>query len=271
MKTQIPADAQLPMRNMHRDRRPGKGGERGTDISCQAVIFDLDGVLVDSTASVEYAWRVWAHRHGLSVNDVLAVTHGRRSIETMRLVAPHLATDQEAEALNLLQAMDTSRDVPVSGALALLTALPSQSWAIVTSGSSILAHARLQAVGLSVPLVLVTGEDGTQGKPDPQGYLKAATRLGVPPENCLVFEDAPVGIAAGQAAGMRVIAVATTYPLGAFTLTALAVQTLADVQVKAVMASSKETGHPELVLTISKPPAFGGLLLRKRGLEENIS
>ncbi len=253
MKTQILASGQLTMRNVHRDRRPGKGGERGTDISCKAVIFDLDGVLVDSTASVEHAWRVWAHQHGLSVKDILAVTHGRRSIETMRLVAPHLATDREAEALNLLQAMDTSRDVLVSGAQALLTALPSQSWAIVTSGSPILAHARLKAVGLPVPFVLVTGEDVTHGKPDPQGYLKAATQLGVPPENCLVFEDAPVGIAAGQAAGMRVIAVATTYPLSALTMTALAVQTLADVQVKAVISSSKETGHPELVLTISKP------------------
>jgi sugar-phosphatase len=244
---------------MHRDRHPGKESEQMRDISCKAVIFDLDGVLVNSTASVEHAWRVWARQHGLSVRDVLAVTHGRRSIETMRLVAPHLATDREAEALNLLQARDTSRDVPVSGALALLTALPAQSWAIVTSGSQVLAHARLQAVGLPVPPVLVTGENVTQGKPDPQGYLKAATRLGVRPEHCLVFEDAPVGIAAGQAAGMRVIAVATTYPLEAFTLTALAVRTLADVQVKAVMASSKETGHPELVLTISKP-----LLLSKK-------
>jgi sugar-phosphatase len=244
---------------MHRDRHPGKESEQMRDISCKAVIFDLDGVLVNSTASVEHAWRVWARQHGLSVRDVLAVTHGRRSIETMRLVAPHLATDREAEALNLLQARDTSRDVPVSGALALLTALPAQSWAIVTSGSQVLAHARLQAVGLPVPPVLVTGENVTQGKPDPQGYLKAATRLGVRPEHCLVFEDAPVGIAAGQAAGMRVIAVATTYPLEAFTLTALAVRTLADVQVKAVMASSNETGHPELVLTISKP-----LLLSKK-------
>src|SRR3989442_186060 len=141
MKTQILASEPLPMRNVYRDSRPGKGGERGTDISCQAVIFDLDGVLVDSTASVEHAWRVWAELRRLSVNDILAVTYGRRSIETMHLVAPHLATDREAEALNLLQARDTSRDVPVSGAQALLAALPSQSWAIVTSGSSILAHA----------------------------------------------------------------------------------------------------------------------------------
>lgn len=263
MKTQVLASEPLPMRNVYRDSRPGKGGERGTDISCQAVIFDLDGVLVDSTASVEHAWRVWAELRRLSVNDILAVTYGRRSIETMRLVAPHLATDREAEALNLLQARDTSRDVPVSGAQALLAALPSQGWAIVTSGSSILAHACLQAVGLPVPLVLVTGEDVTQGKPDPQGYLKAAARLGVPPEHCLVFEDAPVGIAAGQAAGMRVIAVATTNPLSALTLTELAVQTLADLQVKAVMASSKETRHPELVLTISQP-----LLLSKEESSE---
>lgn len=233
---------------------------------CQAVIFDLDGVLVEATASVEHAWQMWAQQHGISVNDILPLIHGRRSIETMRLVAPHLATDREAEALNLLQVRDTSRDVPVSGAQALLAALPSQSWAMVTSGSSILAHARFQAVGLPVPPVLVMDEDVTHGKPDPQGYLKAATRLGVPPEHCLVFEDAPVGIAAGQAAGMRVIAVATTSPLEAFTLTAEAVQTLAEVRVKAVMASSKETGHPELVLTISQP-----LLLSKEKSKEERS
>jgi sugar-phosphatase len=253
MQTQIVADAQLPMKNVHQDSRPGNRGERGTDLFCQAVLFDLDGVLVDSTASVEHAWRVWAELHRLSVNDILAVMHGRRSIETMRLVAPQLATDREAEALNLLQARDTSRDVPVPGALALLSALPALSWAIVTSGPRVLAHARLGAVGLPVPPILVTAEDVTRGKPDPQGYLQAAARLGVPPEHCLVFEDAPVGIAAGQAAGMRVIAVATTYPLEALTLTALAVQTLADVQVKTARASSKEAGHPELVLTISKP------------------
>jgi mannitol-1-/sugar-/sorbitol-6-phosphatase len=224
-----------------------------TDIFCKAVIFDLDGVLVDSTASVERAWQMWAQQHGLQVNDILPLIHGRRSIETMRLVAPHLATDREAEALNLFQARDTSRDVMVPGALALLTSLPSQSWAMVTSGPPALAHARLQAVGLPVPQVVVTSEDVTRGKPDPQGYLKAATRLGIPPEDCLVFEDAPVGIAAAQAAAMRVIDVATTSPLEAFTLAAEAVQTLAGVQVKAVMASSKENGHPELVLTISQP------------------
>jgi sugar-phosphatase len=235
------------------------------DICCQAVVFDLDGVLVDSTASVEHAWRVWAEQHGLSVNDILAVMHGRRSIETMRLVAPHLATEQEAEALNLLQAKDTSRDVPVPGALALLTTLPPQSWAIATSGSQVLAHARLQAVGLPVPPVLVTGEEVTHGKPDPQGYLQAASRLGVAPEHCVVFEDAPAGIGAGQAAGMRVIAVATTYPLSALTLTSEAVQTLADVQLKAVRASTKETRHPELVLTISQP-----LLPSKEKNEEGL-
>src|SRR5258708_20521112 len=124
----------------------------------------------------------------------------------MRLVAPDVATDREAEALNLLQAQDTSRDVAVRGAAALLAALPPEQWAIVTSGPLVLARARLQAVGLPLPAVLVTGEDVLHGKPHPEGYMKAAHQLGVAPENCLVFEDTPSGIAAGLSSGMCVIA-----------------------------------------------------------------
>src|SRR5258708_27479819 len=131
----------------------------------------------------------------------------------MRLVAPDVATDREAEALNLLQAQDTSRDVAVRGAAALLAALPPEQWAIVTSGPLVLARARLQAVGLPLPAVLVTGEDVLHGKPHPEGYMKSAYQLGVAPEDCLVFEDTPSGIAAGLAADMRGISVATTYPL----------------------------------------------------------
>lgn len=224
--------------------------EHSKTYACQAVLFDLDGVLVDSTASVAYVWHRWAERHGLDVKEVLALAHGRRSIETMRLVAPELATEQEAEALNLLQAQDTSRDVAVPGAAAVLAALPPAQWAIVTSGPPFLAHARLQAVGLPQPTVLVTGEDVLHGKPHPEGYLQAAHQLGMKPEDCLVFEDAPAGITAGLAAGMRVIAVATTYPVGELPKTVQAIQTLTDVQVEVRIASSEKSSHPELVLTI---------------------
>src|SRR6266849_1522062 len=217
--------------------------------SCKAILFELDGVLVDSTVSVEHAWRLWAQHHGLNVTDILAIAHGRRSIETMRLVAPDVATDREAEALNLLQAQDTSRDVAVRGAAALLAALPPEQWAIVTSGPLVLARARLQAVGLPQPVLLVTGEDVLHGKPHPEGYVKAAHQLGVAPEDCLVFEDAPSGIAAGLAAGMRVIAVATTYPLVELPKNVKAIQTLADVHIEVMMVSSEKKRYQELVLT----------------------
>ncbi len=220
--------------------------------SCKAILFDLDGVLVDSTVSVEHAWRLWAQHHGLNVTDILAIAHGRRSIETMRLVAPDVATDREAEALNLLQAQDTSRDVAVRGAAALLAALPPEQWAIVTSGPLVLARARLQAVGLPLPAVLVTGEDVLHGKPHPEGYMKAAHQLGVAPEDCLVFEDAPSGIAAGLAADMRVIAVATTYPLAELTMATSAIQMLANIRMTVISASSKATGQRELVLSLDE-------------------
>jgi sugar-phosphatase len=224
--------------------------EHSKTYSCKAVLFDLDGVLVDSTASVEYAWNYWAERHGLDVKNILAIAHGRRSIETMRLIAPEIASEQEAEELNLIQAQDTSRDVAVPGAAALLAALPPQQWAIVTSGPPFLAKARLKAVGLPQPALLVTGEDVLHGKPYPDGYVKAAHQLGIAPEDCLVFEDAPSGIAAGLAAGIRVIAVATTYPLGELPKTVQAIQTLAEVHVEMMMVSFEKRRHPELVLTI---------------------
>lgn len=218
--------------------------------TCKAILFDLDGVLVDSTASVEHAWQLWAEQHGLDVKDILAVAHGRRSIETMRLIAPERATEQESEELNRIQARDTSRDVVVPGAAALLAALPVAQWAVVTSGPSFLASARLQATGLPQPDLFITGEDVQHGKPHPEGYLKAASLLGFAPEDCLVFEDAPSGIAAGLAAGIRVIAVATTYPSGALPEGVQVVQTLADVSIEVMTASAEQPGYRELQLTI---------------------
>src|SRR5260370_36287066 len=207
--------------------------------SCKAILFDMDGVLVDSTVSVEHAWRLWAQHHGLNVTEILAIAHGRRSIETMRLVAPDVATDREAEALNLLPAQDISRDVAVRGAAALLAALPPEQWAIVTSGPLVLARARLQAVGLPLPAVLVTGEDVLHGKPHPEGYMKAAHQLGVAPEDCLVFEDTPSGIAAGFAPDMRAVAVGTPHPLAELTMATSAIHRLVERSATGSFASSK--------------------------------
>jgi sugar-phosphatase len=181
-------------------------------INCRAILFDLDGVLVDSTACVERHWRMWAKRHGLDAEYILADSHGRRTIDTMRAVAPELATEAEAAQLEQAEALDTVGIVAVPGAPELLAVLQSVPWAVVTSGSRLMATTRLQVTKLPMPEVLITADDVDQGKPAPEGYLKAAHLLGVPSQECVVIEDAPPGIEAGRAAQATVIGVATTYP-----------------------------------------------------------
>ena len=179
---------------------------------CDAVLFDLDGVLVDSTPSVERTWREWADLHDFDVADILAVSHGRRTAETISLVAPNLDAEAEAKRLEAKEIEDVASVLPVEGAAALLKALPSERWAVVTSGTRALAHARLRACGLPIPQTFVGAEDVQRGKPDPECYLRGAKLLGIGPDRCVVVEDAPSGIAAGRAAGATVIAVTTTHP-----------------------------------------------------------
>jgi sugar-phosphatase len=178
-----------------------------------AVLFDLDGTLVDSAEIIERLWGEWAARHSLNVRDILAISHGRPAEETMRLVAPHLPNLKE-EAAARLRAEEQHSDGlrAISGAKRLLNSLPPNRWAIVTSCTQKLAEVRLRTVGLPVPPVMITQEIVSQGKPHPSGYLEAARRLGWPPQNCLVVEDSPVGVEAGRAAGMRVLGVSTTFP-----------------------------------------------------------
>ena len=185
------------------------------EISCRAILFDLDGVLVDSTVVVERHWRIWAVQHGLDSERILANAHGRRTIDTLRAVASHLHLnlEQEAALIEKSEIEDTEGLIAVPGASELLRALPRHSWAIVTSGTPMLATTRLQAVGLPVPQAFVTAEQVSLGKPHPEGYLKAAALLGQEPQDCLVIEDAPAGIQAAHAAGSRAIGVTTTFPL----------------------------------------------------------
>lgn len=183
-------------------------------LACAAVLFDLDGTLVDSTACVEGLWRSWCARHGLDAEELLRISHGRQNRATIRAIAPHLDTPAEIAALQ--RAEESARDgiVPVRGAARLLRSLPGDRWGIVTSAWRTLAEIRLRHTGLPVPDVLVTADDTTASKPDPAGYLLAAERLGVPASACVVVEDAPAGAAAGRAAGMRVVGVATTFEAG---------------------------------------------------------
>ena len=145
---------------------------------CDAVLFDLDGVLVDSTAQVEHTWRAWATRHGLDAVATLQFAHGRRALETVRAVAPHLDAPAEIIALSAHEASATRGLFPVAGAHDLIAALPPDSWAVVTSGDRAVAEHRLRHVGLPIPAVMVCGDEVTRGRPDPEGYLAAASRLG---------------------------------------------------------------------------------------------
>ena len=175
-----------------------------------AVLSDLDGVLVDSGAEVERTWRRFAARHGLDAEYVLAESHGRRSIDLIRLVAPHLDAEEEAAITERDQITGAGGLEALPGARELVEAVPPDRFAIVTSGSRQLAVARLRAARLPVPDVLVTAEDVDEGKPNPTGYLRAAALLGVDPAHSVVLEDAPAGVEAGLDAGMTVIAVLTT-------------------------------------------------------------
>ena len=180
-------------------------------IRCAAILFDLDGVLMDSGAAVERAWTRWAAGHGLDAAGVLAEAHGRRTQDTIRAVAPWLDVEAETRGLEAGESDDTDGVVALPGAASLLESLPADRWAVATSGSRRLATTRLAHGGLPIPRVLVTAEDVERGKPDPQPYLAAAAALGVGASHCLVVEDAPAGIAAGKAAGAAVLAVTTTF------------------------------------------------------------
>ncbi|HEX9457039.1 MAG TPA: HAD family hydrolase [Candidatus Acidoferrum sp.] len=177
---------------------------------CRGVLFDLDGVLVDSTPAVARVWAWWAREHGFDPEEVVKKAHGRPSITTIRELLPdadHAAEDREVERREIA---DVEGVIPLPGAMELLQALPLERWAIVTSCTRALAHVRIAAAGLPKPKHLVTATDVRHGKPHPEPYLKGAQILGIPADDCLVIEDAPAGIRAGKAAGARVLALRTT-------------------------------------------------------------
>jgi len=180
-------------------------------LKCDAVLFDLDGVLIDSSSCITRHWKEWADRHDLDLSQIMLVAHGLRSGDTMRLVAPHLDIEAEERQYMAMEEIDHEGVTAIEGARQVLAAIPEDSWAIVTSGSSRLARGRLAYVGLPVPNVLVTAEDVKEGKPSPEPYLLGARRLGAAVEECVVIEDAPAGIRAGKSAGMRVIGIAATH------------------------------------------------------------
>jgi len=179
---------------------------------CAAILFDLDGVLVDSTRSVTRQWRLWAEEHSIDPDQTVSIAHGRRSIEVIRILAPHLDAEKETVRLEAREAADLEGVEVMPGAADLLRSIPDGRWCVVTSGTRRLATSRLRLANLPIPKVLVSADDVVQGKPHPEPYLKGAELLGMKPQDCLVIEDAPFGIEAAHAGGMKAIALPTTFP-----------------------------------------------------------
>src|SRR6059036_2296899 len=179
-------------------------------IRCRGVLFDLDGVLVDSTPAVARVWAGWAHEHGFNPDEVVKKAHGLPSIATIRELLPHADHAAEDREVERREIADVEGVIPLPGAMEFLKTLPLERWAIVTSCTRPLAGVRIGAAGLPKPRNLVTSTDVKHGKPDPEPYLKGAQFLGVPASDCIVIEDAPAGIRAGKEAGARVLALRTT-------------------------------------------------------------
>jgi sugar-phosphatase len=181
-------------------------------IMAEAILFDLDGVLVNSIAVVEKSWRIWARERGVDPESVLKEMHGRRTAEVLERVAPWVDIHAEVERFVEIEQSLLGDVTPIPGALEFVKSLPSGRWAIGTSGERAVALARLRKFGFPVPDVLVASEDVVVGKPGPEVYLKAAAGLGRSPEKCVVFEDAPAGVKAALAAGMIAVGLLTTVP-----------------------------------------------------------
>ena len=200
--------------------------------NCAAILFDLDGVLVDSTGSVTRQWRRWAQENNIDPQKVVEIAHGVRTIEVVRKLAPHLDAEAEVKRIEKREAEDHEGVAVMPGAAELIKAIPEDRWCVVTSGTRYLATSRLKLGNLPTPRVLVSADDVTKGKPDPEPYLMGAKLLGMNPTKCLVIEDAPAGIRAAHAGGMKAIAITSTYPASALQEADTVIQKLTQIKVK---------------------------------------
>jgi len=175
------------------------------EVNCEALLFDLDGVLIDSTPAVERVWSQWAIEHGLDPKATVARAHGRPSLSTVRELLPDANHEMENREVERREIEDITGVITLPGAAQLLNSRPENRWTIATSCTRALALVRLRAAGLPIPSALVTATDVNKGKPNPEPYAKAAAKLGFDPQKCVVVEDAPAGVRAGREAGARVI------------------------------------------------------------------
>ncbi len=205
---------------------------------CSAILFDLDGVLLDSTRVVAAQYTSWALENNLDPEEVMKAAHGVRTVEVIRRVAPYL--DAEAETKKI-EDREAAADgiVPIPGAVQLLNSIPRGRWCVVTSGTRYLAITRMQKFGVPVPDILVTADDVKNGKPDPEPYRKGAALLKANPAECVVFEDAPAGIRSAHGAGMKVISLPSTYPVEELHEADVIVPTLTGIKVTLNGASPK--------------------------------
>src|SRR5579872_38761 len=201
-------------------------------LTCSAVLFDLDGVLVDSTPVVERVWKTWANEHGLDPDYVMQWAHGRRSIETIRRVAPQMDAAHENLKVEQREIEDLEGVRAIEGAAELLASLPPDHWTVVTSATRELAEVRMGHVRLPLPKDAITAEMVERGKPDPEPYLKGAALLGFAPAECLVIEDTAAGIAAAKSAGMQAVGLTTTYSAHELRQADVVVRSCADIRVE---------------------------------------
>jgi len=179
--------------------------------SCSAILFDLDGVLLDSTRVVAEQYTRWAREHGIDPAEVMKAAHGVRTLEVVQRVAPHLDAVAETRKIEDREAI-ADGIVAIPGAVTLLNTIPRGRWCVVTSGTRYLATTRMRRFGIPVPDILVTADDVRHGKPDPEPYRRGAELFKANPADCVVIEDAPAGIRSARSAGMKVISLPTTYP-----------------------------------------------------------
>ena len=210
--------------------------------NCTAILFDLDGVLVDSTRSVSRQYRLWAQKANLDPRIVENIPHGVRAIDVVRQLAPHLDAEAEVERLEKMEAEDQEGVVVMPGATELLASIPGNRWCVVTSGTRYLATCRLKHANLPIPRVMVSADDVSKGKPNPEPYLTGARLLGMNSTDCLVIEDAPAGIQAAHAGKMKVIAITSTYPASALEPDVV-IQRLAQIKVSG-------QGSPSLTIDV---------------------